>query len=448
MFIQLIIFFLLSDDPYYSGLRARVPNFVKSSSKSNKEKDSITAKRMSIAHMQHPASLQSLHQIHQIHPHQQLMAAHQHHQQMMWHARSYESGIGIYDQFQYLMQQLPNDVNSNGNYHNYHHQRQHDGYNEISLEEWTEGSTDELDINQDNCRSNNLMLRNNNNNSNCYGYCTNNTKNNNYGLVVPNPKIKAKTNKWRSESSVFNPQTLYEECTTDEFSADSIERDKSGRKSSALSNFLYHKNQRTFSVDNIPNDATMIFPFHSQLVNFKNDQESDEAEHYVSQIFIQTGGKPEPIYGRNKRKEYIYGQIKSEPIYGQSIYTKKILAKAVSTESFFLENQFEPIDERFKSDKHKIDQIYYESAKIKIDEHMELLKNKEGLEAIFSSQDDCSLTEEKKDNEKGNVLVTFAKKPIEDEDKVHVPVQLPPPKRKIFIPQPSRVPRFKGIIKK
>lgn len=404
---------------------------------------------MSIAHMQHPASLQSLHQIHQIHPHQQLMAAHQHHQQMMWHARSYESGIGIYDQFQYLMQHIPNDVNSNGNYHNYHQSRQHDGYNEISLEEWTEGSTDELDMNQDNCRSNNLMLRNNNNNNNCYGYCSNN---NNYGLVVPNPKIKAKTNKWRSESSVFNPPpTLYEECTTDEFSADSIERDKSRKNSSALSNFLFHKNQRTFSVDNIPNDATMIFPFHSQLVNFKNDQESDEAEHYVSQIFIQTGGndnKSEPIYGRNKRKEYIYGQIKSEPIYGigQPIY-KKILSKAVSTESFFLENQFEPIDERFKSDKHKIDQIYYESAKIKIDEHMELLKNKEGLEAIFSSQDDCSLVENQ-ENDKSNVVVTFAKKLTDNDEEVQVPVQLPPPKRKIFITQPSRVPRFKGIIKK
>lgn len=53
-----------------------------------------TPKRMSLAHLQHPASLQSLHQLHQIHPHPHLMAAHQ--QQMMWHARSFESGIGIY----------------------------------------------------------------------------------------------------------------------------------------------------------------------------------------------------------------------------------------------------------------------------------------------------------------------------------------------------------------
>lgn len=82
------------DDPYYCGLRARVPNFVQKSKQPVKDKDSIASKRMSITHLQHPASLTSLHQIHQpIHPHHQLMAAHQHHQQMMWHARSYESGI-------------------------------------------------------------------------------------------------------------------------------------------------------------------------------------------------------------------------------------------------------------------------------------------------------------------------------------------------------------------
>uniref|UniRef100_A0A182NHY8 MH2 domain-containing protein n=1 Tax=Anopheles dirus TaxID=7168 RepID=A0A182NHY8_9DIPT len=93
------------DDPYYCGLRARVPNFVKSS-KSTKEnnnngpnaavggsKETVASKRLSIAHLQHPTSLQSLHQLHQMHPHHNLMAAHQHHQQLMWHARSYESGI-------------------------------------------------------------------------------------------------------------------------------------------------------------------------------------------------------------------------------------------------------------------------------------------------------------------------------------------------------------------
>ncbi|XP_055623714.1 uncharacterized protein LOC129767118 [Toxorhynchites rutilus septentrionalis] len=93
------------DDPYYCGLRARVPNFVKSSkSKENNnnsnvannnssKENAVAAKRLSVAHLQHPASLQSLHQLHQMHPHHNLMAAHQHHQQLMWHARSYESGI-------------------------------------------------------------------------------------------------------------------------------------------------------------------------------------------------------------------------------------------------------------------------------------------------------------------------------------------------------------------
>ncbi|KXJ79709.1 hypothetical protein RP20_CCG028421 [Aedes albopictus] len=97
------------DDPYYCGLRARVPNFVKSSkSKENNNNSNVTnnnssngkdnsaaavSKRFSIAHLQHPSSLQSLHQLHQMHPHHNLMAAHQHHQQLMWHARSYESGI-------------------------------------------------------------------------------------------------------------------------------------------------------------------------------------------------------------------------------------------------------------------------------------------------------------------------------------------------------------------
>lgn len=98
------------DDPYYCGLRARVPNFVKSSkskennnnsnvannnSSSNGKDNSAVAisKRLSVAHLQHPSSLQSLHQLHQMHPHHNLMAAHQHHQQLMWHARSYESGI-------------------------------------------------------------------------------------------------------------------------------------------------------------------------------------------------------------------------------------------------------------------------------------------------------------------------------------------------------------------
>uniref|UniRef100_A0A1B0EX59 Uncharacterized protein n=1 Tax=Lutzomyia longipalpis TaxID=7200 RepID=A0A1B0EX59_LUTLO len=87
-----------SDDPYYCGLRARVPNFVKTSKappakhhNGHSVHEKETPKRMSLAHLQHPASLQSLHQLHQMHPHPHLMSAHQ--QQMMWHARSFESGI-------------------------------------------------------------------------------------------------------------------------------------------------------------------------------------------------------------------------------------------------------------------------------------------------------------------------------------------------------------------
>ncbi|XP_055686812.1 uncharacterized protein LOC129792093 isoform X1 [Lutzomyia longipalpis] len=86
------------DDPYYCGLRARVPNFVKTSKappakhhNGHSVHEKETPKRMSLAHLQHPASLQSLHQLHQMHPHPHLMSAHQ--QQMMWHARSFESGI-------------------------------------------------------------------------------------------------------------------------------------------------------------------------------------------------------------------------------------------------------------------------------------------------------------------------------------------------------------------
>lgn len=69
---------------------------------SSKDKE-IAAKRLSIAHLQHP----SLTSIHQIHPHQHMMAAHQHHQQLMWHARSYESGIGIYGQLNYMYHKKP-----------------------------------------------------------------------------------------------------------------------------------------------------------------------------------------------------------------------------------------------------------------------------------------------------------------------------------------------------
>ncbi|XP_031623535.1 uncharacterized protein LOC116340913 isoform X2 [Contarinia nasturtii] len=87
------------DDPYYCGLRARVPNFVKSSK--NKGKESLSPmKRISVSNLQHPsaASLASLHQLHQMHPqhlyggsHHAHSAQYPHH--MMLHTRSFESGI-------------------------------------------------------------------------------------------------------------------------------------------------------------------------------------------------------------------------------------------------------------------------------------------------------------------------------------------------------------------
>jgi len=81
---------LLLDDPYYCGLRARVPNFVKS----GKSKD--TAGRYPASSisggMSQPSSM--MHQFHQYHP-----MHHQHHAQqnpVMWHARSFDSGMGVY----------------------------------------------------------------------------------------------------------------------------------------------------------------------------------------------------------------------------------------------------------------------------------------------------------------------------------------------------------------
>lgn len=73
------------DDPYYCGLRARVPNFVSKS----KGKDTVPTKKFSVSQQQQlppPLPLIQQHHIHQQHIHQQ----------QMWHTRSYESGIGMY----------------------------------------------------------------------------------------------------------------------------------------------------------------------------------------------------------------------------------------------------------------------------------------------------------------------------------------------------------------
>lgn len=105
-------------------MRARVPNFAKASSKSAnnqidnnnstyvsnsnlnkalKEKEQI-GKRM----LAHQTSLNSLHQnssnsnLYHHHLHHSAshnMLPHQQQPSYMWHARSYESGIGEYDQF-------------------------------------------------------------------------------------------------------------------------------------------------------------------------------------------------------------------------------------------------------------------------------------------------------------------------------------------------------------
>lgn len=141
----------IPDDPYYCGLRARVPNFVKTSKSSKEHKEhatngtlvngntgntngnsngssmnTLSQKKNSMIHMSMTAP--NLHAMHvaapqpppHMHPHhiqqQQLMAAaaahavHHHHpaaaahhqqhhvpQHPVWQARSFESGIGIYD---------------------------------------------------------------------------------------------------------------------------------------------------------------------------------------------------------------------------------------------------------------------------------------------------------------------------------------------------------------
>lgn len=148
--------FLFSDDPYYCGLRARVPNFVakantktngtitekkmsffgKKDSNKSKEKEKEKEKekdkdkeskestppkqRPSYAQMPHPASFSTLYQLHQMQNgmmdtmsrrgtfqrhNSQPVPVHPHYN--MWHAKSYESGIGnILKNFRKLMKIL------------------------------------------------------------------------------------------------------------------------------------------------------------------------------------------------------------------------------------------------------------------------------------------------------------------------------------------------------
>ena len=85
----------VADDPYYCGLRARVPNFVKSS----KAKDTAGRYPPSAVSSQ-PSSMMggSLHQFHQYH------AMHPQHP-VMWHARSFDSGMGVYGHLTTLLDQ-------------------------------------------------------------------------------------------------------------------------------------------------------------------------------------------------------------------------------------------------------------------------------------------------------------------------------------------------------
>lgn len=72
------------DDPYYCGLRARVPNFVKSS-KSKDTAGRYPASALSVGASQPSSMVQQFHQYQAIHHPQQ--------HPVMWHARSFDSGM-------------------------------------------------------------------------------------------------------------------------------------------------------------------------------------------------------------------------------------------------------------------------------------------------------------------------------------------------------------------
>ncbi|KAJ8980597.1 hypothetical protein NQ317_018725 [Molorchus minor] len=72
----------VTDDPYYCGLRARVPNFVAKS----KAKEPTSSKRFSISHQQPPPPQVMMHPHNHLNPHNM-------HPRTMWHTRSFESGI-------------------------------------------------------------------------------------------------------------------------------------------------------------------------------------------------------------------------------------------------------------------------------------------------------------------------------------------------------------------
>lgn len=81
--------FLVTEDPYYCGLSARTPKFEKTTLKKQSKNHIAVPKRMSVAYLQHPVAYVTGYQ----YASQQLMPPRQHFQ-MMWQARSMESGLG------------------------------------------------------------------------------------------------------------------------------------------------------------------------------------------------------------------------------------------------------------------------------------------------------------------------------------------------------------------
>lgn len=68
---------MFADDPYYCGMKARVPNFAKSKVKENKGPPPVISRYMGSISNGHLASAHT-----------------SHHGSVMWHARSYDSGMG------------------------------------------------------------------------------------------------------------------------------------------------------------------------------------------------------------------------------------------------------------------------------------------------------------------------------------------------------------------
>lgn len=122
------------DDPYYCGLRARVPNFAKSNSKTNnsindrktsffskkdnkpkdkekekdtKEKELLPSLGKQQGSLAHPASFSTLYQLHQM-QNRTVGTVNKKIQRQntepynMWHAKSYESGIGSFEYLKYF----------------------------------------------------------------------------------------------------------------------------------------------------------------------------------------------------------------------------------------------------------------------------------------------------------------------------------------------------------